>query len=606
MEDRGGTDDEDVTAMDNQVSKHERAYRLIRSRILAGAYPPGHRLVIDALAEELGISQVPVREAIRRLEAEGRIDYRHNIGARVAPAEEPRQVRIGVDVGRTSTDAVVMDGARVVVAAKLPATPDVTDGIAAAIEWVIREARLAPASIAAVLIGTTHFAYAFEERRLAAAACIRLGLPATEGLPPMADWPADARAAADCRCYLAHGGHHFDGRVLSPVRPEELRRIAADLRLHDIQSAAISAVFSPVSGAAELEAAEILRAALPELAISLSHQIGRLGLLGRENAAIINACLRPGARGVLADLRAMLRRQGIAAPLYLTQNDGTLMTGEHAERFPVLTFSSGHANSVRGAAFLTGLRDAVVIDAGGSAMRIGALVDGFPREEIAAARVGGVHTNSRMPDLVTVPMGGDSVVTGPPWRIGPDSVGPRLRDQALVFGGDTVTVTDVAVAAGLIALGDSTRAAHLRTVAPELLEILGTPLRRAVQRAGAISAGIPLILVGGGALLAAAALAPRHTVIPEHYAVANAVGAAMAPVSGEVDRIVSLEGVSRQETLALAVSDAVGQAVAAGADPASVRVAWAEDAPLTYLPGNATRVRVKAFGALSVGAAHDH
>jgi N-methylhydantoinase A/oxoprolinase/acetone carboxylase beta subunit len=605
MEDRGGTDDEDVTTLDNQVSKHERAYRLIRARIIDGAYPPGHRLVIDALAEELGISQVPVREAIRRLEAEGRIEYRHNIGARVAPASEPRQVRIGVDVGHTSTDAVVMSGGRVVVAAKLPATADVTAGIAAAIEQVTREGRVAPASIEAVLIGTTHFANAFEKRQLAASACIRLGLPATEGLPPMADWPAEARAAADCRCYLAHGGHHFDGRTLSPLRPDELRRIAADLQLHDIQSVAVSAVFSPVSGAAELEAAEILRAALPEVAISLSHRIGRLGLLERENAAIINACLRPGARGVLADLRAMLRRLGIAAPLYLTQNDGTLMTGEHAERFPVLTFSSGHANSIRGAAFLTGLRDAVVIDAGGGAMRIGALVDGFPREATAAARVGGVRTNSRMPDLVKVPIGGDSVVTGPPWGVGPDSVGSRLRDQALVFGGDTVTLTDVAVAAGLIALGDPNRAAHLRAAAPELLEILGLPLRRAVQRAGAISTGIPLIVIGGSAPLANAALAPRHTVIPEQFAVANAVGAAMAPVSGEVDRIVSLEGVSRQETLALAVSEAVGQAVAAGADPASVRVAWAEDAPLTYLPGNVTRVRVKAFGALGVGAAHD-
>ncbi|MGH2345150.1 MAG: hydantoinase/oxoprolinase N-terminal domain-containing protein, partial [Chloroflexota bacterium] len=367
---------EHVTTLDNQVSKHERAYQLIRSRIMAGSYRPGHRLVIDALAVELGISPVPVREAIRRLEAEGRVVYRHNRGPRVAPSDDRPHVRIGVDVGHTSTDAVVMAGASVLATTKLPSTPEVTAGISASIEGVIRDAGVLPSSVTAVMVGTTHFANAFIERSLAPTACIRLGLPAGSGLPPMIDWPAEARAAADCRCYVAHGGHHFDGRVLSPVIREELGRIAADLRLHGIHSCAVSAIFSPVSAKAELQAAAVLKEALPELSISLSHQIGRLGLLDRENATIINACLRDGARAVVTDLRAVLRRQGIDAPLYLTQNDGTLMTARHAERFPVLTFSSGHANSLRGAAFLTGLRDAVVIDAGGSAIRIGSLVDG--------------------------------------------------------------------------------------------------------------------------------------------------------------------------------------------------------------------------------------
>jgi N-methylhydantoinase A/oxoprolinase/acetone carboxylase beta subunit len=592
-----------LTTLNNQVSKHERAYHLIRSRIIDGSYAPGHRLIIDALAGELGISQVPVREAIRRLEAEGRVVYRHNSGARVAPADAPPQVRIGVDVGHTSTDAVVMDGARILAAAKLPSSADVTEGIAAAIERVVREAQLALASISAVIIGTTHFADAFVQRRLAPAACIRLGLPAAAGIPPMADWPAEAKAAADCRCYMARGGHHFDGRVLSPILHEELRRIAADLRLHGIQSCAVSSVFSPVSAAAELAAADLLSAVLPGLSISLSHQIGRLGLLERENAAIINACLRAGAGTVIADLRALLRRQGINAPLYLTQNDGTLMTARHAERLPVLTFSSGHANSLRGAAFLTGLRDAVVIDAGGSAIRIGALVDGFPVEATSTVRVGGVRTNSRMPNLLTVPMGGGSLVSGPPWQVGPESVGARLFSESLVFGGTVTTATDIAVAAGLVDLGNAEHVSHLRANASQILEVIAAPLRRAVQRAGSMpEGGDPLVLLGGSAWLAGAGLGSGHVVTPERHAVANAVGAATAAVSGDVDRLVSLEGVSRREALAAAVSDAVHEAVAAGADPASVRVAWAEDAPLTYLPGNVARVRVKAFGALAVEA----
>jgi DNA-binding GntR family transcriptional regulator len=69
---------------DAPTNKHERAYRLIRERIESGIYPPGQRLVIDALARDLSISQVPIREAIRRLQAEGWVTYRHNSGPEIA------------------------------------------------------------------------------------------------------------------------------------------------------------------------------------------------------------------------------------------------------------------------------------------------------------------------------------------------------------------------------------------------------------------------------------------------------------------------------------------------------------------------------------------
>src|SRR5579875_81573 len=137
----------------NGTSKHERAYAVIRRRILDGTYRPGHRLVIGTLAAELGVSPVPVREAIRRLEAEGRVVYRHNAGPRVAPADGRRSLRIGVDVGHTSTDAVLMDGRSIVAAVKTPSTGDVTGGIAAALEALMRDARVAPGAVAAVMIG---------------------------------------------------------------------------------------------------------------------------------------------------------------------------------------------------------------------------------------------------------------------------------------------------------------------------------------------------------------------------------------------------------------------------------------------------------------------
>ena len=94
-----------------------------------------------------------------------------------------------------------------------------------------------------------------------------------------------------------------------------------------------------------------------------------IGLLERENAAILNACLRPLARETVAAFRQAIADLGITAPLYLTQNDGTLMSADFAEQYPVLTFASGPTNSMRGAAFLSGLKDAMVVDVGGTTSR---------------------------------------------------------------------------------------------------------------------------------------------------------------------------------------------------------------------------------------------
>jgi len=72
------------------MNKAERTYATLRRRILVGTYEPGHRLVLDALAREMGVSPVPVREALRRLEAEGWVVYTRNVGAQVAPINEER------------------------------------------------------------------------------------------------------------------------------------------------------------------------------------------------------------------------------------------------------------------------------------------------------------------------------------------------------------------------------------------------------------------------------------------------------------------------------------------------------------------------------------
>jgi N-methylhydantoinase A/oxoprolinase/acetone carboxylase beta subunit len=113
---------------------------------------------------------------------------------------------------------------------------------------------------------------------------------------------------------------------------------------------------------------------------------------------------------------------------------------------------------------------------------------------------------------------------------------------------------------------------------------------------------IPVVVVGGGSILLRDSLAGASELVkPEHFAVANAIGAAIAQVGGEVDKVVALEGTTREAALEEAKAEAVEKAAAAGAQRNSVRVVDVEDVPIAYLPGNATRIRVKAVGELDLG-----
>ncbi|GAC1318579.1 MAG: hydantoinase/oxoprolinase family protein [Chloroflexota bacterium] len=510
-------------------------------------------------------------------------------------------LRIGVDVGGTNTDAVVMGGGHLRAWAKTPTTQDVTSGIVASVREALQRADTPRQGIQAVMIGTTHFTNAVvERRRLASTAVVRLGLPATASVPPLADWPNDLCKAIRGRGFLAHGGYEFDGRGISDLQVEEIQDIAREIGRHGATAVAVCAVFSPVRADQEERAAALLSEILPEVRISLSHEIGRLGLLERENACILNASLSDLAANTVSAMEHACAELGIRAPLYLSQNDGTLMSANFARRYPVLTFASGPTNSMRGAAYLSGLRDALVVDIGGTTTDIGALSTGFPREASLAVSVGGVRTNFRMPDLVSIGIGGGSIIHRDPLRVGPDSVGYRLSEEALVFGGRTFTASDAAAAVGAATFGDPQGiGAAERGIAPAVMDLIRQRIAETVDQIKTSATALPVILVGGGSILIHGDLPDVAGVVrPENYQVANAIGAAIAQVSGEVDHIRSRENHTRADLLNEARSEASARAVEAGADDATLEVVESEDVPLAYLPGHATRVRAKVVGAL--------
>jgi N-methylhydantoinase A/oxoprolinase/acetone carboxylase beta subunit len=505
--------------------------------------------------------------------------------------------RIGIDVGGTNTDAVLIEDGQVAAAVKAPTSGDVTGGILEALARLQASGALSLGRIDGVMIGTTHFMNAVVQRRgLMRVAALRLGLPASASLPPFCDWPAELARLIEGGVWMVAGGHEYDGRQFMPLDVSAVRRAARAMRAKGLRSVAISSIFSPLDASHEREAAAIVAEENPGAVITCSSDLGRIGLLERENAGLLNAALADLARDTIAAFEAAVGSAFAGAPLFITQNDGTVAEAAHARRLPVYSFASGATNSMRGASYLSGLREAMVIDVGGTTTDVGQLRGGFPREANSVVQIGGVRTLFRMPDLVSIGLGGGSHVSLEPLQIGPLSVGYRLLSEGLAFGGAQLTTSDVAIAAGLIAIGNAARVAHLEErLRAQVLGEAKRMIEESVDRMKTQAGDVPLIAVGGGAFLAPDRLAGVSRVVRvPHGDCANAVGAAMAQVSGEVDQV--FRDMSRNEAIARARTLAADRAVAAGAERATLETVESEDIPIAYLPGNSMRVRVRVVG----------
>jgi len=508
--------------------------------------------------------------------------------------------RIGIDVGGTNTDAVLLEDGAVVHSVKTPTTHNVTTGIVTALATLAGRPEVARGAIDAAVIGTTHFVNAVVQRRdLARVAAVRIGLPAAGSLPPFCDWPLDLAERVRGAVFMLEGGHDYDGRPIVPFDETSMRRIARQIRETGIRAVAVAAIFSPLDPSGEERARAILAEECPAAAVTMSHRLGRIGLLERENTALLNAALIDLARMTVEGFTAAIRTSGIVAPLYLTQNNGTVIPAEMATALPVMSFASGATNSMRGTAFLSGLANAMVIDVGGTSTDVGQLRHGFPREANSVVEIGGVRTLFRMPDLLSIGLGGGSLVRAHPLAVGPESVGYRLIDDSLAFGGDTVTATDIAVAAGLARIGDRHAVAGLpHDLVRRALGETHAMIEDGVDRMKTDARDLPLIAVGGGAFLVPERLAGiSHVIRVPHGGCANAVDAAIAQISGETDQI--YRDLGREEAIAAADTLERERAIAAGTDRASLESVEVEDMPLAYLPGNALRVRVCVVGEMA-------
>ena len=155
--------------------------------------------------------------------------------------------RIGIDVGGTNTDAVLLESGSVIHSVKTATTLDITAGILTALIELTRHPEVLLEAIDGVVIGTTHFVNAVLQRRdLARVAAVRIGLPASASLPPFCDWPADLADCVSGEVFMLEGGHDYDGRPIVPFDETGMRCAARAIRKSGIRSVAVASIFSPL------------------------------------------------------------------------------------------------------------------------------------------------------------------------------------------------------------------------------------------------------------------------------------------------------------------------------------------------------------------------
>ncbi|KAJ8044384.1 hypothetical protein HOLleu_07117 [Holothuria leucospilota] len=516
---------------------------------------------------------------------------------------------VGADVGGTNTDVVCLHGTEVIAYDKVPTTEDVTTGLRTAIQNVLAKLSNDEWSVARVNIGTTHFVNALVQRcQLVPVSVVRLCGPATRSLGPFDDFPEDLHELIKAKYFYCNGGYQVDGSLITDVDEKEILAVIKEIKESEIRSVVISGVFSPVNDSQEKKVQQLFTDHFPEASVTISSDIGSIGFLERENAAILNESLKPLCHLTVSALSQALTDLQLECPFFLTQNDGTIISSSQALNFPVKTFSCGPTNSMRGACHLSGIKDAIVVDIGGTTTDVGSLQGGFPRPSSTRVTVGGVDTNFRMPDVLSIGLGGGSIVKHKTVvdrvkvEVGPKSVGYRLTEEALIFGGSTVTASDIAVAYLKAELGDRRKVKLSPTILEEANEEIQCMIEEAIDQMKVSKEAVPVILVGAGSILRDVNRKMKGVtkfILPPYYQVANAVGAALGQVSGYEDKPTNMTGLDRKEALDIAEKKAVERCLNNGARKDSIQILEREEINLAYLPGNFTRIKVKAVGDLS-------
>jgi N-methylhydantoinase A len=499
------------------------------------------------------------------------------------------RTRLAVDIGGTFTDLVLSLPDRTLSTKLLTtyAAPD--DAVIAGTRVILAEAGIDGAALELVVHGTTLATNALIERKGA-----RIALITTAGFRDSLEIAYEHRfeqydlymerpaplVERDLRLEVPER-LAADGSVLLQLDEDALLRLADVLKAQRIEALAISFLHSYINPAHEERARDLLAAALPGLAITLSSEVCReIREYERTSTTVANAYVLPLMARYIGRMRDGLAAIGVTCPLLLMMSSGAVCTVETATRFPVRLIESGPAGGVilaRRIAALGGYDRALSFDMGGTTAKITLIDDFTPQQsrhfEVARAyrfaKGSGIPVRIPVIDMVEIGAGGGSIGRVDALRriaVGPDSAGSDPGPACYGRGGTAPTVTDADVVLGRIdparfAGGKITldpqlaRAAVLANIGSHLgmnaneaargiVEIVDETMASAARvhavENGKDTAGRTLIAFGGAAPLHAARLAQKlgiaRVVIPVDAGVGSAHGFLDAPIAYEVAR----------------------------------------------------------------------
>ncbi|MFE2736691.1 hydantoinase/oxoprolinase family protein [Streptomyces sp. NPDC059349] len=300
-------------------------------------------------------------------------------------------------MGRATTAVVLTDAAGQVIGEALADSAPTT---AVSLRRALARLGPPPGPVRAVVVVCDLARRPLVPRRVAA---LRISPDSHPALGPFVGWPRKARAAVAGPFQAVAGGSSVTGQPLAVLDRRATADFAHRARAAGVTAFAVCAAGAPAAPGPELEAAGIIAENVPDAALSLSHEIGSLGLRERENATVLNAALGGWADELVQDCRRALRSAGIDAPLLFARDSGGLVSADYFRRHPVIATSPASPCAARGAALRTGSEQAVVVDVGAGSVRCLTVGDGEPvRHERPYAGALGVRVQLGAPDATEV------------------------------------------------------------------------------------------------------------------------------------------------------------------------------------------------------------
>ena len=322
--------------------------------------------------------------------------------------KQQQSLYLGIDTGGTFTDAVILDAENSTILSRskaLTTRHNLSIGLKQAMRDVIDKL---PATcvdnIKMVSISTTLATNALVEGEGSRVCAILIGYE-----EPMINKSLIQQKLSGARTCSIRGGHDSMAREIASLDERELEEIVRK-HLDDVDAFAVSAQFSVRNPSHELRAKEVINK-LCNKPVTCGHELASaLDAPRRALTTALNASLIPKIRGLIVSVSQCLEELRVNAPLMVVKGDGTVAAVDVIQQRPIETILSGPAASMIGAQFLSGEKNFILSDMGGTTTDIGVLLDGRAKLADNGAIVGGTRTMIQAIDLRTFALGGDSLV----------------------------------------------------------------------------------------------------------------------------------------------------------------------------------------------------